>query len=408
MSSAQLNPGSAGPGSGKPLILSEEKAKHPPDLPQLHLRAGHHRDRMPNKAEMSPAPGVQQAMYGELPDGREVQRYTLTNAQGLQARVMEYGAILVSMHSPDRSGSFADLTHGFDTLEDWVHHNNHYFGATVGRYGNRIAHGKFSLEGLTYQLALNNAPGGVPCALHGGNAGFDKVLWSGRIVDERTVEFSYTSADGEEGYPGTLHTRVSYTLNDDNELIWQATATTDAPTIINIIHHSYWNLSGNPSQSILDHELTLKAAHYLPTQEDLIPTGKLNAVAGTPMDFTSPHRIGARLNAGYEALRHENGYDHCFVLEHADGIRTAAILEDPSSGRRMEILTDQPGIQLYTANYLDGSLMGKGGTAYPRCSALCLETQNFPNAPNHPDFPSCVLRPNETYRHTLIHRFSSR
>jgi len=361
---------------------------------------------MPNTAEMSPPTGVKKEVYGEMPDGSKVHLYTLTNAHGLQARVMEYGAILVSMQSPDTSGTLADLTLGFDTLDEWVNRNPHYFGSTVGRYGNRIAHGKFSLDGVAYQLATNNSPGGVPCSLHGGEVGFDKVLWSSRVLDERTVEFSYTSIDGEEGYPGTLEAKVTYSLNDANELIWQATATTDAPTVVNIIHHSYWNLSGNPTQSILDHKLTIDAPHYLPTGEDLIPTGEFASVDGTPMDFTTAHRIGERVHSDYEALQFGNGYDHCFVLAKDDGIRFGARLDDPQSGRRMEILTDQPGIQIYTANYLDPSLPGKGGIGYPRRSAICLETQNFPDAPNNPDFPSCVLRPNETYKHTLIHRFS--
>lgn len=357
--------------------------------------------------DMTDAPAVKKEVYGNLSDGRPVHLFTLTNGKGVSARVMEYGAILVSLEAPDASGKVADLTHGFDTLDEWVEKNGPYFGATVGRYGNRIAHGRFTLDGTTHELVTNNEPGGIPCHLHGGKVGFDKVLWTGRAIDDHTVEFRYTSADGEEGYPGTLQLKVAYSLNENNELKWEATATTDAPTVVNLVHHSYWNLSGDPSTSILDHELTLNAEHYLPTNAGLIPTGEIAPVTGTPMDFTQPHAIGERIDADFEALQFGAGYDHCWVIEKGEGVRPAARLVDPSSGRVMEVLTNQPGVQCYVGNFLDGSVAGKGGVAYQRRTALCLETQNFPDAPNQPDFPSPVLRPGETYRHVMIHRFSA-
>ena len=340
-----------------------------------------------------------------MPDGREVAIFTLRNANGLCARVTEYGAILVSMEAPDRDGRIADITHGYDTLDGWLT-NTSYFGATVGRFANRIAHGKFTLDGREYQLATNNSPGGIPCHLHGGNTGFDKVLWSGTATHDG-VEFTYLSKDGEEGYPGNLRVKVTYRLTEQNELIWKAEATTDAPTIVNLAHHSYWNLSGDPNASINHHELMLAADQYLPTDAGLIPTGEIAPVSGTPMDFTTPTAIGARLGADFEPLRLAGGYDHAWVLRN-DGnapLRLAARLRDPASGRTMEILTDQPAIQFYGGNFLDGTVAGKGGVKYAHRTALCLETENFPDAPNQPGFPSAVLRPGETYSHTMIHRF---
>jgi aldose 1-epimerase len=318
---------------------------------------------------------------------------------------MEYGAILVSMEVPDKDGKTKDITHGYDDLAGWLTNTN-YFGSTVGRFGNRIAHGRFSLDGKEFKLAKNNDPGGVPCHLHGGIVGFDKVLWTGKPVGEDAVEFTYLSKDGEEGYPGNLTVKVTYTLNDDNELSWVAQATTDAPTILNMVHHSYWNLSGDPAASINDHQLTLLAPSYLPTNAGLIPTGEVAPVSGTPMDFTKPMRIGERVDADFEALDFGGGYDHCWVLEKGSGVRKAAKLKHPETGRVMEISTDQPAIQFYGGNFLDGTVAGKGGVKYAKRSALCLETQNFPDAPNQPSFPSAVLRPGATYSHTMIHKFS--
>ena len=357
--------------------------------------------------QVSPEPsGPQSEVYGKMPDGREVRLFTLTNKNGLKARVTEYGAILVSLETPDRNGKLADITLGYDTLDGWLT-NNSYLGATVGRFGNRIKAGKFTLDEKEYQLATNNDPGGIPCHLHGGEKGFDKVLWSGKPGEGNSVELTYVSKDGEEGYPGTLTTTVTYTLTDDNELIWQATATTDAPTIINIVHHSYWNLSGNPAETINYHELTLHAPSYLPTDAGLIPTGVVAPVDGTPMDFRQPTAIGARVNDDFEALKLAGGYDHCWVLEHGDGLRPAARLKDPASGRVMEITTNKPAIQFYGGNFLDGTITGKGGIKYGHRTGLCLETENYPDAPNQASFPSAVLRPGETYTHTMVHRFSA-
>ena len=349
--------------------------------------------------------------FGKMPDGRPVSIYTLSNKKGMEVRVSDLGATLVSVRVPDRNGVFADVTHGFDSAEGYLSKENPYFGATVGRFGNRIAKGKFSLDGKTYKLAKNNAPGDIPCHLHGGNVGFNKKLWS--VVDDKTprsITFQYISSDGEEGYPGQLITRVTYSLNDKNELRWTAAATTDKPTIVNIVHHPYWNLSGDPNSSINDHVLTLPASRYLPTDAGLIPTGELAGVKGTPMDFLRPRRIGDRVGDSYEALRHGGGYDHCWVLDRPkpQGLATAARLEDPRSGRVLTIRSNQPAIQFYGGNFLDGSVKGKGGVGYPHRTALCLETENFPDAPNKPGFPSARLDPDGTYRHEMLYQFGVR
>ena len=349
---------------------------------------------------------VKEEIYGTMPDGQKAKIFTLTNQNGLVAKVTEYGAILVSMKVPDKSGKLADITHGYDSLEGWLT-NTSYFGSTVGRFGNRIKDGKFSLDGKEYTLAKNNDPGGISCHLHGGLKGFDKVLWSGKATAENSVEFSYLSKDGEEGYPGNLSVKVTYTLNDQNELKWEAKATTDAPTVLNVVHHSYWNLSGDPTQTINDQILMLNADGYLSTNAGLIPTGKIDPVVGTPMDFTKPTTIGERVEVDFEALKFGGGYDHAWVLKKGDGVRLAARLKDPKSGRVMEISTNQPAIQFYGGNFLDGKAIGKKGVAYAHRTALCLETEGFPDAPNHPSFPSSVLRPGETYQHTMIHKFSA-
>jgi aldose 1-epimerase len=356
--------------------------------------------------DMNATSDVKEEVFGKMPDGREVKIYTLANENGLKARVTEYGAILVSMETPDKSGEIADITHGYDTLEGWLT-NESYFGATVGRFGNRIAHGKFTLDGKEYTLATNNDPGGIPAHLHGGVKGFDKVLWSGEVVGDNAVRFTYVSKDGEEGYPGTLTAKVTYTLTDDNELKWEAEATTDAPTIVNLVHHSYWNLSGDPATSINDHILMLNAPSYLPTNAGLIPTGEIAPVEGTPMDFTEPTVIGKRVDADFEALKFGGGYDHAWVLPKGEGMQLAARVKDPETGRVMEISTDQPAIQFYGGNFLDGTVAGKDGVKYAHRTALCLETEGFPDSPNKENFPSPVLRPGETYKHVMIHRFSA-
>ncbi len=346
--------------------------------------------------------------FGKLPDGREAKLFTLTNKNGLRAKITDLGATLVSMEVPDKAGKLADVTHGFDSPDGYLSDGNPYFGATVGRFGNRIRDGKFTLDGKEFTLATNNEPGGIPCHLHGGKVGFNKVMWTGEANEAaNSVTFTYVSKDGEEGYPGTLTTKVTYTLTDADELKWEVAATTDAPTILNIVHHSYWNLSGDPATSINDHVLMLDADRYLPTNAGLIPTGVLAPVAGTPMDFTKPTAIGDRVGADFEALKLGGGYDHAWVLTPKPGVRLAARLKDPKSGRVLEISTDKPAIQFYGGNFLDGKVAGKGGVNYGHRTALCLETENFPDAPNQPSFPSAVLRPGETYTHTMVHKFSA-
>jgi aldose 1-epimerase len=353
---------------------------------------------------------ITEAIYGQMPDSKEVKIWTLKNKSGMSARITEYGATLVSIHVPDKNGKIADVTHGYDTLEGWLS-NTSYFGATVGRFGNRIAHGKFSLEGKDYTLATNNKPADIPCSLHGGKKGFCKKLWKGESFTDDTgsgVKLRYTSPDGEEGYPGELSVEVTYTLTTKNELIWEARATTTAPTILNIVHHSYWNLSGDPNTSINDHELTIYADHYLPTNPGLIPLGEKATVEGTPLDFRKTTTIGKRVEADFEALKFGGGYDHAWILNGTkDGNLTrVAKLRDPETGRVMTISGNQPALQFYGGNFLNGTTMGKGGVKYQRRTALCLETENWPDAPNNPKAPSCVLLPGETYHHKMVHAFS--
>lgn len=341
--------------------------------------------------------------YGRLKDGREAKVFTLSNDHGVVAKVTNYGAILVGLIVPDRHGKAQDLTHGFDTLAGWQN-NTPYFGATVGRFGNRIAKGKFTLKGKEHTLALNNEPAGIPCHLHGGLAGFGTKLWESEIIPDG-VRLTYISVDGEEGYPGELTVTITYTLSNENELTWHAEATTTRATPVNIIHHSYWNLSGDPTSSINNHLLTLHADHYLPTDPGMIPTGEIKPVAGTPMDFRAPSAIGSRVEENYPALKLGNGYDHCWVLN-GEGMRLAAKVTDPYSGRSLEVFTNNPAVQFYCANYLDQSLIGKNGVRYDRRTALCLETEAFPDTPNQPKFPNCILHPGETYQHTMVHKLS--
>jgi aldose 1-epimerase len=347
--------------------------------------------------------------FGTLPDGRETKLYTLTNNHGMSAEVSDFGATLVSLTAPNRYGKLADITLGFDSIDGYASAENPYFGATAGRCGNRIACGRFTLDGKSYQLATNNDPGGIPCHLHGGKVGFNQRLWTVTKSSESSITLEYISRDGEEGYPGRLSATVTYTLTDDNELIWEAIATTDAPTLVNLVHHTYWNLSGEPGSSINDHVLQLHADRYLPTNAGLIPTGELTPVAGTPMDFTQPTAIGERVQADFEALKLGGGYDHCWVLTEpkAAGLAHVATVRDPKSGRVMELFSNQPAVQFYGGNFLDDTLAGKDGAVYKKRTGLCLETENFPDAPNQPDFPSAVLRPGEIYRHRMVHRFST-
>jgi aldose 1-epimerase len=343
---------------------------------------------------------ITKSPFGTLPDGSPVELYTLTNKNGLKARLMTYGATLVSLELPDRNGVFADCVLGYDSLDGYVK-NSPYFGAIVGRYGNRIAKGKFTLDGKTYSLAVNNGAN----HLHGGVRGFDKVVWAAAPVQEAGVvgvQFSYLSKDGEEGYPGNLDVTVVYTLTDADELNISYEATTDKPTVVNLTHHSYYNFTGG-RRDVLGHELMLAADRYTPVDEGLIPTGILAPVAGTPMAFTAPTAIGARIAAV------AGGYDHNYVLNGGAGaMALAARVYEPESGRIMEISTVEPGIQFYSGNFLDGTIAGKGGRIYGRHWGFCLETQHFPDSPNRPAFPSTVLRPGETYKTTTTHKFSTK
>ena len=336
--------------------------------------------------------------FGTTADGEIIRLFTIRNLQGLEISLSEYGAILTSVKIPDREGQIEEVTLGLDGLEAWLE-NPHLFGATVGRFGNRIAAGKFSIDGKDYQLATNNAPAGIPCHLHGGEKGFNQVVWTGQPVQRPQavgVCFTYHSDEGEEGYPGNLTAKVSYWLSEANELIIEVSARSDAPCPVNLINHTYWNLSGEMDQEILGHELQLNASQYLPTTPGLIPTGELAAVAGTAMDFRQALAVGKRIEDSFEALKFAQGYDHCWVLDGEDTgmLRPAATLYDPESGRVMEISTTHPGIQLYTGNSL------------PKRTGLCLETQGFPDAPNQVNFPNSILRPGENYSRKTVHRFS--
>ena len=356
-----------------------------------------------SKDSQEPNRQVTKETFGTLRDGREAKLFTLQNSNGMTAQVSNFGALLTGLWTPDKEGRIKDLTHGFDKLSAWEE-NEPYFGATVGRYGNRIDHGKFTLAGTDYKLATNNAPAEIPCHLHGGLVGFSHRLWEAQTIPNG-VAFTYLSKDGEEGYPGELSVTVSYTLNNDNELIWKAIATTTKATPINIIHHSYWNLSGAPNTSIDNHLLTLNADCYLPTNDGMIPTGELKPLAGTPMDFRAPTEIGSRIGEDYSSLKKGKGYDHAWIIN-GDGLRLAAKATDPVTGRTLELFTDQPAVQFYSANYLEGGKPGKGGVEYEDRSAFCLETQAFPDGPNNPKAPNCILQPGESYLHTMVHKFS--
>ena len=344
---------------------------------------------------------VEQTVYGKMPDGQEVHLFTLTNAAGMRVKLTDYGALTVSVEAPDKDGKVSDVTLGYDTLEGWLGSTS-YFGATVGRYANRIAKGQFALDGATFTLATNNGEN----HLHGGIKGFDKVLWNAETVetaDAVGVRFTRTSPDGEEGYPGNLKVTALYTLTNAGEFKAEFTAATDKTTVVNLAHHTYWNLRGPENGDILGHELMLNADKYTPVDEGLIPTGELKPVAGTPMDFTAAKPIGK------EIAQVEGGYDHNFVLQRYEPgkVRLAARVTEPTTGRVMEILTDQPGIQFYSGNFLKGEVTGKKGVAYQKHFGFCLETQHYPDSPNKPDFPSVTLKPGETYKHVMIHKFST-
>lgn len=346
---------------------------------------------------------VQKSAYGQMPDGTAVDLYTLTNAQGVVAKVITLGGIITELHVPDRNGKLGDVVLGCDDLQTYLAGHPH-FGCITGRFANRIAGAKFTLDGKDYSLFVNNGQ----ASLHGGKKGFDKYVWKAAPVDGKTaVRLTHTSPDGDEGYPGTLNIAVTYTLTDKNELRIDYEATTDKATPINLTNHSYFNLGGHQSGNILDHEATLFADNYTPSDTGLIPTGKIAPVKGTPLDFTKPMKIGARIDE-LKGKDLPGGYDHNFVINNGGRALTlAALVYDPKSGRGMETHTTEPGIQLYTANFLKAQ-KGKGGAVYGQHGAFCLEAQHYPDSVHHDHFPSVILRPGQTYRQTTVYAFSTR
>ena len=350
------------------------------------------------------ARGVTKSSFGALSDGTPVDLFTLHNKTGIEARIITYGGIIVSLETPDRDGKLGDIVLGFDNLDGYVH-DSPYFGATVGRYANRIAKGRFTLDGRTYQLPINNPPN----TLHGGDRGFDKAVWDAipfEHGDGVGLVLSHVSPDGDQGYPGTVHAEVTYTLTDNDELSIAYRATTDKATPINLSQHTYFNLTGGAERDVLDHVLTLNADRYTPVDSTLIPTGELPSVAGTPFDFRLPTAIGARIAANDEQLRRARGYDHNFVLNQAaSGLTHAAHVFEPTTGRTLDVYTSEPGVQFYTGNFLDGSVRGKQGRAYGFRYGFCLETQHFPDSPNEPGFPSTILRPGAEFLSRTVFAF---
>ena len=348
---------------------------------------------------------VTRAPFGKLPDGSAVEAFTLTNPSGMEVRAITYGAIITHLKTKDRAGKLDDIVLGYDDLDGYVKQNP-YFGAIVGRYGNRIANGQFTIDGKAYTLAKNNGPN----HLHGGIKGFDKVVWKGEPFEKGGdvgVVFTYVSADGEEGYPGKLEARVTYTLTPKDELRVEYLATTDKPTHVNLTQHTYFNLAGPGTRDILDHQLRLDADRYTPVDATLIPTGELAPVEGTPFDFRKPHAIGARIGADHEQLKHGRGYDHNFVLNRRSsaGLVEAIQVTEPTTGRTLRISTTEPGVQFYSGNFLDGTITGKGGRVYQQRYGFCLETQHYPDSPNKPTFPTTLLRPRQNYRTTTVFTF---
>ncbi len=348
---------------------------------------------------------VKKQAFGKTADGTPVDLYTLSNANGFEVAITNYGGIIVSLKAPDRNGRFADVVLGFDSLDGYLKQHP-YFGAIVGRYGNRIAKGRFKLNGTEYKLATNNGPN----ALHGGIKGFDKAVWQAKELQSpegQALQLTYVSKDGEEGYPGNLTVTVVYTVTDKNELKIDYSATTDKDTVLNVTNHSYFNLAGEGD--ILGHDLKLNAGRFTPVDSGLIPTGELRSVKGTPFDFSTPTPIGARIGAADEQIKLGGGYDHNFVLDSGGGtLAQAAEVYEPKTGRVLEVWTTEPGIQFYTGNFLDGTLKGKGGRVYAKRTGLCLETQHFPDSPNKPAFPSTVLKAGAKYQSQTVFRFSAR
>ena len=358
----------------------------------------------------SPA-GITSQPFGRTTDGTPVEIYTLRNSHGCEARITNYGGIVVSLTVPDQQGKMDDVLLGFDSVGAYEK-DSPYFGALIGRYGNRIAKGKFTLDGKEYTLATNDTPN----ALHGGKKGFDKRVWQAKAGDMGTDGFpltlTYVSKDGEEGYPGTLTVKAVYTLTEENALRIAFEATTDAPTVVNLTNHSYFDLQGASAKGdILNHDLTIHGSKFLPVDKTSIPLGELRAVAGTPFDFTQPHKIGERINDPDDQLHiGPGGYDHCYTLDGYQPGKSEPFLavhvHEPISGRVLELWTSEPGVQVYSGNYLEGKFAGKGGKVYEKHAAFCLEPQHYPDSPNHPEYPSVVLKPGETYRNTFEYRFS--
>jgi aldose 1-epimerase len=365
---------------------------------------------------------IKKDLFGTTPDGVAVYRYTLTNDRGMQVKIITYGGIIQSIEVPDRHGKNVNVALGFAKLDDYVTNNSPYFGAIIGRYGNRIAKGQFTLDGVNYQLDINNPPN----SLHGGFKGFDKKVWEVTKTFDNSkgvgLELHYLSHAGEggeqvsdtnrvKGYPGNLDTYVTYTLTKDNAIRIDYRATTDKPTIVNLTNHSYFNLAGEGTGDIYGHELQLNAKRYTPVDATLIPTGEIAPVAGTPFDFTQPHAIGERIRDSVQQILYGHGYDHNFVLDRSNSNNKALIwaarVRDPQSGRRLVIYTREPGIQFYSGNFLDGTLVGTSGKVYRQSDGFALETQHFPDSPNKPNFPSTVLRPGQVYQTTTIYKFST-
>ena len=349
--------------------------------------------------------GLAVANFNKQIDGKETMLCILTNSKGAELSITNYGAKIVSLMVPNRDGEFVDVVTGHNTIDEYLTSEEPYFGAICGRYGNRIAKGKFILDGILYdKLAINNGPN----SLHGGIKGFNSVVWDLKQIDQQTVELKYTSIDGEEGFPGNLNTTVTYHLSNDNEVIITYQATTDKPTILNLTNHSYFNLSGQGNPSVYNHSLMINADYYLPTDETAIPYGPKEKVEGTPMDFRTPHEVGERIDEEFEALKFGKGYDHTYILNkgNENELSFCARCSSPITGIVMECYTTEPGVQLYTGNWMTGNFVGKNGQRYPARAALCLATQQFPNSPNNPDYPSVTLRPDDTFRSQTIYKFS--
>ncbi len=336
---------------------------------------------------------------------REIKLFTLINKNGIRTDITNYGSRIVTLIVPDQKGIFGDIVAGYHSIEEYFASHEKYFGALIGRYGNRIAGGRFSIDGKEYKLTLHNGP----FHLHGGPGGFHQVVWESVQPDKQSLILSYLSPHMEEGYPGNLHVRVAYTLNDNNELHIDYLATTDEKTVLNLTSHPFFNLGGEGSGSINDHMLKINASHYTPVDERVVPTGAIETLAGTPLDFSEDTRIGARVDSDHPQMVYAMGYDHNFVLNKTPGVKGyefAASVYDPVSGRKMEVLTTEPGMQFYGGNCLTGEDIGKSGTVYGHRTSFCLETQHFPDSPNQPAFPSTLLRPGEAYESKTIYRFS--